>query len=1032
MKHRLWVLFGSLLFVLAGPRVQAQQQSYQGNVKDTDGAPLSGVSIAIKGTSTGTVTDGNGSFTIQAKRGDYLVFSYVGYEGQEILLGESRTVDVVLSPQVNLLEEMVVVGYGQVRKGDLTSAISSVKAADLVKTSVTSLDQGLQGRAAGMVVTNTSGQPGAATSIRIRGTSSIMGTNEPLYVIDGIPVIGEGSTSTGMFHSPALNSLTSINPGDVESIEILKDASATAIYGARGANGVILITTKRGSSGRVKTSFNAYYGLQQVANTMNMLNAEQLAMLGNEAADNANIDRKLIFADLNNLRKRSTDWQSEIFRIAPIQNYELSFSGGNDAAAYFLSANYMGQDGIIIGSDFNKANVRLNLDQRIGSRLKVGTSLNVSHSSSNGVVTNSEGAFASSITSWALEMNPALPVRQADGSYVYENNTSNPAVGNPVQDANEFKQLNKTARALGNFYADLTLTEGLNFKSSVGIDYYQVKEQSFSSKDIKRGESNGGSASVGTVDGYTWLWENTLNYNRRFGTQHQLNAVAGMTVQAFEGQNLAVANSEFNDGRLGYYAIQAGARRQITNSGYSGWQMLSYLARANYSYANRYLVTLTGRVDGSSKFGANNRYGFFPSAAVAWRASEEPFLQDWESLSDLKIRVGYGVVGNEGIPPYSSQGLLLNMEAYIGDSEIIKGQAPYTLNNKELKWETTAQFDVGLDVGLFNNRYSLTADFYIKKTSDLLLNVPVAFHTGYDLAMQNVGDMENRGFEVALNAVPVDGNRFKWDANLTFGFNRNKVTNLVGTEEGLIGASIMGISNWTRVKEGTPIGTMYGYKTDGIAQLNENLGEIPYFPGRSILYGDRKYVDKNGDGGLNEADLFVLGNANPDFTYGWNNTFSFNLGERAGNIHLSLFLQGVYGNEIANFNKFALESFDGTRNNTTTALERWTPDNPSNRYPRANATPMAAVMSDHQLEDGSYLRVKDVTLAYDLPNTWLRNIRSSALQIAVGAKNIYTFTNYSGFDPEVSRFGADNLSMGADYGTYPIPKLYTISLKANF
>src|SRR5690606_21987840 len=275
--------------------------------------------------------------------------------------------------------------------------------------------------------------------------------------------------------------------------------------------------------------------------------------------------------------------------------------------------------------------------------------------------------------------------------------------------------------------------------------------------------------------------------------------------------------------------------------------------RANYSYANRYLVTLTGRVDGSSKFGANNRYGFFPSAAVAWRASEEQFLQDWESLSDLKIRVGYGVVGNEGIPPYSSQGLLLNMEAYIGDNEIIKGQAPYTLNNKELKWETTAQFDVGLDVGLFNNRYSLTADFYIKKTSDLLLNVPVAFHTGYDLAMQNVGDMENKGFEVTLNAVPIAGNRFKWDANLTFGLNRNKVTNLVGTEEGLIGASIMGITNWTRVREGTPIGTMYGYKTDGIAQQHENLNDIPYFPGRSIQYGDRKYVDKSGDGGLNEA-----------------------------------------------------------------------------------------------------------------------------------------------------------------------------------
>jgi TonB-linked SusC/RagA family outer membrane protein len=1011
----------------------AQQAKYKGVVKDPDGNTIPGVTVYVKNTGTGTATIDDGSFTLSASENDVVMFSFVGFESVEITLGTRTELEITLKPDATTLDETVVIGYGSLKKSSLTAAVTSVKSEDLVKTSITSVDQGLQGRAAGVVVMNTSGQPGAATSIRIRGTSSVMGTNEPLYVVDGVPIVG-GGASAGSFNSPGLNPMASINPNDVESIEILKDASATAIYGARGANGVILITTKRGSKGKVKTSFDAYFGVQQISKKMDMLNAIQLAELGNEASDNAGVDRNPVFASINNLRKHSTNWQDEIFRIAPIQNYEIGFSGGGEKSTYFLSGGFFSQDGIIIGSDYKKGNIRFNVDQEITSRIKVGTTSNFTYSHSNSVVTNYEGAFASSIASWALEMNPGLPVKNADGTYVYENNIAKPAVGNPVQDAEENEQVTKSARFIGNVYGELKIFDELSFKTSFGIDYYNVKEQGFIQNYVKRGESNNGFASIGNGNGYTWVWENTLSYNKVFNKKHTVNAVAGITSQKFEGESLVVAVADFEDGRLGFHAIQQGAKKQMTNTAYSGWQMLSYLARVNYDYNGKYIATVTARVDGSSKFGSKYKYGFFPSASAAWNIAREDFMQSLNNLSNLKLRASYGIVGNEGIAPYSSQGLLQPTEAYIGDTEIIKGQGPYTIDNKDLKWETTAQFNLGLDAGIFNNRYSLTFDYYIKKTSDLLLLVVVPAHTGYDAAMRNVGSLENKGFEITLNTVPIANNKFVWESNLAFGYNRNKVTDLAGATESLRGTTIIGVSDWTEVKEGKPIGAFYGYQTNGIVQLGEDLSSIPYFAdGVGITYGDRKYVNHDdSDNILDSKDKIELGNANPDFTYGWNNTFSYDFGSKGGGLSLNIYLQGVYGNEIANFNLFSLESFDGTKNNSTVALNRWTKDNPSNKYPRANAKTYPNRFSSHQVEDGSYLRIKDITLAYDLPSAWLDKVSFSKIQFYISAKNLYTFTDYSGFDPEVSRFGTNNLSMGADYGSYPMPRLFMIGLRANF
>lgn len=1024
------LLLSFFCFCCGSLLAQTKMMQIKGNVSDANGEPVIGATIGIEGTSNGTISDLNGDFHLSVPQNSLLKFSYVGYKTQQQKVASAKELKIVLVEDTQFLDDVVVVGYGVQKKSDLTSAISTIKSDDLVGTSITSLDQGLQGRAAGVVVLNTSGQPGGSTSIRIRGTSSINGNNEPLYVIDGIPVISDaGSLSTGTLHNPSLNPLTNINPSDIESIEVLKDASATSIYGARGANGVVLVTTKQGKNGKPKISIGARYTMQQVSKTMDMLNAVQLAELGNEAADNDKVERKPIYAGMNNLAKVNTDWQNEIFRTAPMQNYDVSVSGGGEKNSYFVSGNILLQDGIVIGSDFGKGSFRFNLNQELNNWFKMGVSANLSYSRSNGVVTNSEGGFASSITSWALEMNPALPVRDDNGKYIYENNTGNPNVGNPVQDAMEAQNRNTTFRTLANAFLEWTPLKNLTFKTSMGVDYFVIKDQAFAPGEIKRAESNGGYASIGNRDGFNWVWENTVNYTTSFG-KHSIGALGGMTVQAFVSENSNVSTADFKDGFLGFNSIQSGTLRQAASSGITEWQMLSYLARINYNYDSRYLLTLTGRVDGSSKFGKGNKYGFFPSVSGAWRVSEEAFMKNAKAVSNLKIRASYGIVGNEGIAPYSSQGLMFNTEAYFGNSEVVTGLSPFTLSNSDLKWETTSQLDLGVDFGLFNNRLTLTADYYVKKTKDLLLNMPISYHTGYDSAMKNVGSLENRGFEVTLGVVPFAG-KFKWNVDLTLGYNKNEITDLAGTQENLSGLPIMGISYWTKITKGKPIGTIYGYKTDGIAQLNEDLTKVPFFAGKTLYHGDRKYVNKNDDKVINEDDLFELGNANPDFTFGFNNTFTYEFKDKSS-LGLTIYLQGVIGNEIVNFNKFALESFNGYKNNSTAALQRWTPNNQTNEYPRATMKSAGNILSDHYVEDGSYLRIKDITVSYTFAKSVTKHFFSDGLTIYAGLKNIHTFTHYSGYDPEVSRFANNNLSMGADYGSYPMSKSYEFGIKLNF
>lgn len=1019
MKHGIVRLLGSALLVLWAVITTAQTLTVTGIVSDSK-ETLTGVSVAEIGTANGTMTDENGKFSIQVSPKSKIRISFIGYVTQEFVIEANRELTITLQEDASMLEETVVIGYGSVKKSDLTGSVASIKAEDFMNTAVSSIDQGIQGKAAGVVVSMSSGQPGAPSSVRIRGNSSINGNNEPLYVIDGVLIVLE---AIGFSSGPSLNPLANINPADIESIEILKDASATAIYGTRGSNGVIIVTTKRGKQGATVFSVNYTHSLQELRKKIPMLNAAQLAILGNEATDNAGAPRRQIYASPVNLGV-GTDWQDQIFQIAPMDNVQVSARGGKEGSTYAISANYFDQEGIIKNSGFTKGNVRINLDQRI-SKVNIGTSLNITRSSLNGVVTDAEGAMPSSVTSWALAFNPGLGVYDSNGDYVFENNTSQPAVGNPLADINRTKQLNTSTRLLGNFFVTWDFLKAFQFKTSVGTDVIFNNSKSFIPNDIKRGEANNGQAALAKQEGVNWLLENTLSYKKTVG-DHHVDVVIGQSMQAYESESLFVATSDFDDNRLGYNAIQVGKNKTLLVNGTDAWQLLSFLGRVNYNLKEKYLFTVSARVDASSKFGVGNRYATFPSFAFAWQLKEEGFLRDVNAISELKWRIGYGVVGNQGIASYSSMGLLETTEAYFGENEIAKGSGPATLQNDKLKWETTSQFDTGFDLGLFNDRIKVVTDVYYKKTTDLLLKTPVPYTSGYPEAFFNIGNMENKGVEFALFTVNTV-KAIKWNSSFNIAFNRNKVLDL-NSDQPILPNPMLNINGWTQVNPGVALGTFYGYKTNGIVQLDEDPTTVPRFIDYAPQHGDRKYVDRDTDGDLDEDDMFVLGNANPDFSFGFNNTITYK------GVSLSIFIQGVYGNEIVNFNKFSLESFDGNQNNTTAALNRWTPENPSNTYPRANASPAAYRLSDHQVEDGSYLRVRDITLSYNFAPLLINKLKIpvTTCQFFVSAKNLFTLTNYTGYDPEVNRFFASPLMAGADYGTYPSTKIFSTGLNVTF
>ncbi|MDB5192126.1 MAG: TonB-dependent receptor [Segetibacter sp.] len=1011
---------------------QAEKRTITGKVTASTGAVISGASIQVKGSSAGTTSGENGDYSIAVGSNNaVLVFTYIGHKSKEVSVRNQTTITVVLEDEKNELEQVVVIGYGTVRKSDLTGSVASIKADDIRAVPVTSFDQAMQGRAAGVQVTQTSGKPGAEASIRIRGTSSINAGNEPLYVIDGLLISSDGGEmTTGVTLGPRIGALSAINPNDIESIEILKDASATAIYGSRGANGVVLITTKRGKTGRKTFSFDMYYGLQKVANKLNLLNAAQFAHLVNEAKING--FQTPVYVNPRNLGN-GTDWQEELYRTAPMASYQLSFSGGSEKTKYSMSGGYFDQDGIIINSNFKRYTIRANVDREITKKLTIGTSLSYANIASTGVLTNS-GTIVPGVVTSAIQFNPVLRVKDSavKGGYTFQNDRGK-NLGNPIADAEHYTSITKSARILGNAYARFKITDDLELKSSFGIDRFNQKENSFGPNFLKRTQASQGEASAGTAKGLTWLNENTLTYNKKLHENHSINAVAGFTSQKFKNESQFAYAFDFPDNVTGYHSIAGGLRPQQSFDAESQWSMVSYLGRVNYTLLDRYLFTATGRYDGSSKFAEGQKYGFFPSGAFAWRVMKEDFMKHVGFISELKLRTSYGVIGNQAIPPYQSLALVGPFGEGVfnsSDSSLVyTGQEPLSYVNRNLKWESTRQLDIGIDVAFFKNRLSITADYYKKKTNDLLLSTPIPTTSGFATTVLNVGNIINKGFDFDLKTVNMNG-PFKWNSSLNLSINKNEVTNLnTETDILLLGGSLL--------RKGEPIGTFYGYIFDGIFQSDMEaatsavlLGQEPNSPDSAARAkaGDRRYRDINKDGKIDANDRTLLGTAQPKFTFGFNNSFSYK------SVELTVFFQGSKGNKMANFNNLDLLSFTGQNNVLAdAALNRWTPANKSNEFPRASASSRdVGVFSSAIIEDASYLRLKNVTLGYRIPTKVIERAKIRSFRIFAAATNLWTLTNYSGYDPEANTYGQSTTLIGIDAGGYPQARTYTVGVNIGF
>lgn len=1012
---------------------KAQTREISGLVKAADGTGLQGATVAVKNQNTSTITDANGAFVLKTTDANLvLIVSYIGKVTREIATDGKTVLDIVLSDNPAELSNIIVIGYGTVRKSDLTGSVSSVNANDIKSIPATTIDQALQGKAAGVQITQMSGKPGAETSIRIRGTSSINAGNEPLYVIDGILMNTDGGDmSVGGTRGPRISPLSSLNPNDIESIEILKDASSTAMYGSRGTNGVILITTKHGKAGKALINLDVTYGVQEVANKIKLLNASQFSDFVNEAKLNAN--QTPVYVNPKNLGT-GTNWQDEIFRRAPVGNYQLGLSGGNEKIRYSLTGSYFDQEGIIINTNFKRYSFRSNLDWKVTERLTVGNTFTYSRINTSGVLTNA-GQIVPGVVTSALLFNPVQPVFDSTvrGGYTYENDRGK-VLGNPFAEAREFNSITKLSRVLGNVFARYRILPSLEFKTTFGIDAFNNDESSYGPSFLKRAQASNGEASLGKTNGLTWLNENTFTYDKSIGNSHRINAVAGFTMQQFNNEKLFVYAFDFPDDRTGYHNISTALKPQKPFNNESQWNMVSYLGRVNYTLLDRYLFTLTGRMDGSSKFAEGKKYGFFPSAAFAWRISKEKFMENAEWVNDLKLRVSYGILGNQAIPPYGSLALIGPYGEGVFNSptgsEVYTGQEPLSYVNKDLKWETTRQTDVGVDITLFDSRVSINADYYKKKTFDLLLATPIPFTSGFSSTLLNIGNIENHGFDFNLHTVNIR-KALEWSTDFNISTNKNKIVNLNTNTDIILQGAIL-------LRQGESIGTFYGYKFDGIFQTDAEAANSPVLVGQEqnssnpasrAKAGDRKYHDQNGDGKIDANDRVILGNANPMFTYGLTNNIKYK------NLELNFFIQGAQGNKLANFNSYDLLNFTGQNNVLAdAALNRWTPQNKSNQYPRALAAGSLdqGVFSSAIVEDASYIRLRSVNMGYNLPSAFIKRLHINNFKIFIAGSNLLTFTKYTGYDPEANTFGQSTTLVGIDLGGYPQSKTFQIGASITF
>lgn len=974
--------------------IPAFTQTITGKVSDETGQAIPGVNILEKGTTNGTFTEVDGTYSLKLTAPNAtLVISFIGYLTQEKVVGNQTTIDLSLVADQAQLNEVVVVGYGTVRKSDLTGSLAQIKSKEINAFPATNVLQAMSGRAPGVQVIQNTGAPGGAVSVRIRGTNSVQGSNEPLYVVDGFPTSGSNPTI--------------INNSDIESIEILKDASATAIYGSRGANGVVLITTKQGKAGKIQVDYEGTYSQQTLRKKLDLMNAKEYATFYNEQAANDKVAPYFTQAQIDAFGE-GYDWQDLIFREAPMQTHNLTVSGGNEKTRFSIGGSIFSQDGIIIGSNYQRYSLRANVHTDVSKKFSLAygaTLTNIRTSRQNSGGSNRGGSLISA----AISAPPTLTPYNDDGSYRVLA-TAYPFISNviinPLNYVNEQTDDVNANRVLANVALTFKPFDGLAIKISGGIENSDDRTDGYTTTNFINSQ---GSANVSSTQGRSLLSENTISYNKVLGGKHSIAAVAGFTYQDFLNTSLGASGVGFLSNVTETANLSSANTPGIPSSGYSFATLLSYLGRVNYSYNNRYLATLSFRADGSSRYSEGNKWGYFPSAALAWRVSEEEFLKNNTFLSDLKVRASWGETGSQAISPYATLNNLSSGKT-VFDDVLYNTFAPGTRLPGNLKWETTEQADFGIDAAFFKDRLRLSVDYYIKNTRDLLNTVQLPIGFGFTSTIQNVGQIENKGIEISLDARILD-KAFKWDLSGNIAFNRSKVVKLYNGADilgGSIGVTLIN-DNANLLREGQPMSVFYGYKRNGYNELGKEI-----------------YQDLNNDKLINQLDKTIIGDPNPDFIFGLNSTLAYK------GLELTLFLQGSQGNDLLNVSSInnTLDYGFGLNMPKEVLYNHWSPSNLNAKYPvisRSNSYNY----SDRLVEDGSYIRLRNIQLAYNFPLEGKKWLRSA--QIFVSGQNLLTITNYSWWDPETnSQGGANSIGQGIDHYSYPTAKSITGGVRVGF
>lgn len=1020
-------------------------QPVTGTVVDPLGQPVIGATVVVKGTTKGASTGIDGSFNLTVTPNDVLVISYIGYNTQEIVVGSRTSLEIKLTENATELDDVVVIGYGAVKKRDVSTAISSIKAEDIANQPISDFRQSMAGKMPGVQVMQTGGDPEGNVMVRVRGISSATAGNDPLYIVDGVPME---------------NGLSNLNTNDIESMEVLKDASSAAIYGSRGSNGVILITTKKGKSETIQVTYDGYYGIEQVSKKIDLMNAYQYAQVSKEAHDAAYYDKYPGGTAVNGERPESymnypvelipylngepgltdTDWQDAIFRTASTTSHNIAISGQGKNVNYFISGNYYYKEGVILNSDFEKYSFRMNLDGKY-KNFKYGVNFSPSYSKSNKV--NASGSYGSGgIVQSALTSCPIWPIYNEDGSFNFQGNGywrigtdyQHNEVLNPVALATLQSEVIDRMSLTGRAFLGYDLCKGLSFQTSFGGSFYGAIDNKYRSselpllgKDYYDAKSNPeGYASSGFY--FNWLIENQLTYDRSFG-DHSLNVIL---VQSAQKETYKTHNVTATDYPNDHNQTIGGGTVSDGDSKTEQWSLASYLARVQYSYKGKYMLSAAIRADGSSRFGKNNRWGYFPSASAAWRVSGEPFFQNAESLSwisDLKLRASYGQTGNFQIGNYRHLATM-SSDDYIlgtGSGSLVNGYKPSDVENPDLTWEKTSMFNVGADLNILGGYLNLTAEYYYANTTDMLLEVPIPHLTGYSTTLMNIGKVNNRGWELSATSQHSFTNGISYSLNANWATNTNEVKALGANDTPIIKSGSVDHAYYI-TKVGEPIGSYYLLVQDGIFRNEEDLKAYPHVS--TAQPGDFRFVDVDGDGVIDlEKDRTIVGNYMPDFTYGFGGTFGYK------GIDFAIAFQGVHGNEILNLNRRYLDNMEGNTNGTTAAFYRWKSptdigDGNTNRANRKQTGNNSRTSTWH-IEDGSYLRLQNIALGYTLPAKWTKKFYVEKLRVYISAQNLVTWTDYSGYNPEVSG-STSALTPGEDYGTYPLAKTYMVGLNVTF